>query len=597
MKAKCLKLLFPFLTVLVLAGTAVAATGTIDAVDSEGVVQSEFGSSENVYVKGYCTPAESDSFVDVYVVDDQSLWNNGDPLNDVTGIVETVAVDATGFVPLTMIWANPLISGDYDVVLDINQNGVWDTFEICVDNFEPVGFNVPQPVGSAMVSKGSKDPGDHNWILGEGDPNNVMLQFVVSVDSTEDVDVNSFTLEASGTGEDSLAFSNILIVEDSDNDGVYNDGIDNIWGTGNYADDDGALDISVDETVSAGTSKTLMVVYIMGTSMNEGDTFNFSLTGIDAVGVDSSSSVDITNLPLDSGEKTILLPSEICSGSLDLSFLPGTALPEEQISAVVTGLSGCSGEEVDLREGPCTGAVLDTCVVGTSGCVLSFNAPTDVGTYEYYACVDMNGDADFDDEGEMDSAVLTVAEEEEEEIADPFEDIEGHWAEEFIDDLRLKGIVSGKETGIFSPDALITRAELTKIALEAFGFEIPESVGEKPFSDVELTDWYAPYIQKAKETGAVDGYEDGTFKPNQVINRVEALKILLEAANADIGSSEEATFPDTAADAWYSEYINYGIATGVISGYSIGEYEGMFRPAFTITRAEVAKIVSMLLAL
>lgn len=165
-----------------------------------------------------------------------------------------------------------------------------------------------------------------------------------------------------------------------------------------------------------------------------------------------------------------------------------------------------------------------------------------------------------------------AVDDDEEEIVDeesltPFTDIVGHWAEQFIENLYLKGVINGTTETTFDPNANLTRAELTKIALKSFGFEIPENVTEKPFSDVALNTWYLGFVTKAKELGVLDGYADGTFRPNQPVNRSEALKILIEAAGID-ANGYEATFLDTDSEAWYVPYIAYAKQKGIVEGYA-----------------------------
>ena len=78
--------------------------------------------------------------VDIYVVLDQD-WNNGDPIPaDVTGSVETVSV-VGGDVGPVLVWHAPLVVGEYDIVIDANQNGVYDTSTDGLDSGSP-GFVV-----------------------------------------------------------------------------------------------------------------------------------------------------------------------------------------------------------------------------------------------------------------------------------------------------------------------------------------------------------------------------------------------------------------------------------------------------------------------
>ena len=73
-----------------------------------------------------------------------------------------------------------------------------------------------------------------------------------------------------------------------------------------------------------------------------------------------------------------------------------------------------------------------------------------------------------------------------------FSDISGHWAEEVITKWKDKGIVNGYPDGTFKPDAPITRAELAKILSLAFELETPEE--PKTFGDVAADSWYSGYV-------------------------------------------------------------------------------------------------------
>lgn len=175
--------------------------------------------------------------------------------------------------------------------------------------------------------------------------------------------------------------------------------------------------------------------------------------------------------------------------------------------------------------------------------------------------------------------------------APKFIDIQDHWAAEFIMTIYEMGIVSGKSETRFDPNAYITRAELTKIAVNAFNVSPVESITSF-FSDVSESAWYFQYIAAAKNAKIVDGYSDNTFRPNDFINRAAALKILLEASGLELGNWS-ANFSDVPGDAWFAPYVAYAKTNGIVGGYE----DGTFGPGNFITRAEVSKIVTKILAL
>ena len=171
-----------------------------------------------------------------------------------------------------------------------------------------------------------------------------------------------------------------------------------------------------------------------------------------------------------------------------------------------------------------------------------------------------------------------------------FGDVQGHWAEAYINRLYEDHVVSGKSEGVFDPNGLITRAELTKIAILAFGHSISSKVSAHPFQDVPLNSWYAPYVDEAKRIGFVSGYDTGGFGPNDFVTRAAALKILLAAAGID-PAGMTSDFPDVASDAWLAPFVGFAHKNGIVSGYA----DGRFGPADPMTRAQVAKVVIKLL--
>lgn len=185
------------------------------------------------------------------------------------------------------------------------------------------------------------------------------------------------------------------------------------------------------------------------------------------------------------------------------------------------------------------------------------------------------------------------------EVQNPFEDIKSHWAENFVFDLFKRGIVSGYDETNFGPDREITRAELTKIALEAFVIEEPITLtSETGFADVDSDDWFSDYVLFARDLEIIDGYNDNTFRPNQPVTRAEAVKILLNASakvSVDTLLPTGEQFDDVNSDDWYAGYVNYAYQESVIGGYNAENGKLYFSPNQPITRAEVAKVTSQLL--
>lgn len=117
--------------------------------------------------------------------------------------------------------------------------------------------------------------------------------------------------------------------------------------------------------------------------------------------------------------------------------------------------------------------------------------------------------------------------------------------------------------------------------------------GAADFSDVADTNAYFEAITTLVEDGIINGYEDGTFKPDNTITRAEFSK-LLATASAPSGTSFSATttqFSDvadsTSSSAWAIPYIAYAVGVKAVNGYE----DGTFRPTNTVTYGEAVKMI------
>ncbi|MDU7966045.1 MAG: N-acetylmuramoyl-L-alanine amidase [Paeniclostridium sordellii] len=165
-----------------------------------------------------------------------------------------------------------------------------------------------------------------------------------------------------------------------------------------------------------------------------------------------------------------------------------------------------------------------------------------------------------------------------------FNDIDGHWAKNAIIDFATKGYINGYEDGTFKPDNSITRAEFVKILNKAFGYT---NVGKENFSDVNPSDWYYNDICIGVNAGYINGYEDNTFKPDKQITREEASKIIATALN--LKGDGNLNFKDSSEISnWAKPYVDALSDNNIINGYE----DNTFRPHNNMTRAENVTILS-----
>jgi|GEM_PF-6452066 len=179
-----------------------------------------------------------------------------------------------------------------------------------------------------------------------------------------------------------------------------------------------------------------------------------------------------------------------------------------------------------------------------------------------------------------------------------FSDVATHWAKDAVNDMGSRMVIEGTGDGLFSPDRDITRAEFAAIIVRGLGLKLE---GSATFSDVKATDWYNSAIQTAYTYGLIEGYSDGTFRPNDKLTREQAMTIIARAMKLtglqDKLSAQSAehtlqAFGDaTAVAAWAQDGVADTVQAGIVSGRSADT----LAPQGYMTRAEVAAMIQRLL--
>lgn len=183
-------------------------------------------------------------------------------------------------------------------------------------------------------------------------------------------------------------------------------------------------------------------------------------------------------------------------------------------------------------------------------------------------------------------------------------DIVSHWAKDNVLEAMASNWVDASTA--FRPDASITRAEFVKVVNRAFNIQNSDMSLVDIFDDVKSTQWFYADVKAAVKAGYLDGYGDGTFRPEQPISREEAAKIVAKLhANKDLTEGADVveveivqkdvngvlvhkdtktTFKDDAKiGIWADESVAYLTSNKIVDGY--GE-DNTFRPQNKITRAE-----------
>lgn len=132
------------------------------------------------------------------------------------------------------------------------------------------------------------------------------------------------------------------------------------------------------------------------------------------------------------------------------------------------------------------------------------------------------------------------------------------WYNNAVSTLSRMGVIGGYADGTFRPDAPISRAEFSKIAVSFT--QNNGSAVYNYFTDVKTTDWFAPYVTAAKDAGLIEGYSDGSFKPESKITRAEACAIVnrtlgRKPSKAHMKISDRIDWPDVQTTDWFYEAI------------------------------------------
>ena len=145
----------------------------------------------------------------------------------------------------------------------------------------------------------------------------------------------------------------------------------------------------------------------------------------------------------------------------------------------------------------------------------------------------------------------------------------------------------GYEDGTVRPEGSITRAEVATIFFRLLTDESRDKFWSQTndYTDVPADAWYNSAVSTLSNAGILDGYEDGTFRPDGNITRAEFATITARFLEASYDGGNR--FPDIDGH-WAAEYINEAASAGIVDGYE----DGTFRPQQNITRAEAVTMVN-----
>lgn len=145
--------------------------------------------------------------------------------------------------------------------------------------------------------------------------------------------------------------------------------------------------------------------------------------------------------------------------------------------------------------------------------------------------------------------------------------------------------IEGYDDGTFRPDNTITRAEAAAMMFKITALDVKDKY-ENNFIDIDDNAWYRDYVCRLADNGCISGYDNGTFKPENPITRAEFAVII----GKFVGMEPEtlSKFSDVSPTHWAAKYIDPMALNGLLEGYD----DGTFKPDNTITRAEAVTMIN-----
>ncbi len=171
----------------------------------------------------------------------------------------------------------------------------------------------------------------------------------------------------------------------------------------------------------------------------------------------------------------------------------------------------------------------------------------------------------------------------------PFTDIGGClWANEAINSLYAKGVVTGTSATVFSPENSISRGDFMIMLYRAYNLGSFTSASGN-FSDITVGSYWYDAISAAKALGIALGTDDGKFNPESAITREDAMSLLYrtlaKVAKAPTISDKLSTFADSSnVNAYALEAVRALVGAGIINGS-----DGKLDPQCSMTRAQMVQ--------
>lgn len=337
------------------------------------------------------TPPET---VKVYIVEHKDSWSDGDDFIDVRD--NPIEIPNAKF-SNTNIWENPK-TGFYDLIVDCNDDQKYD------EASEPIynkGFTIIPKKGSGSMSRGFRSPSDFEW---QYDPENPVLskEFfqlkLVAMD--EDIKLEELTLDIKSP----LETIDLEIFFDKNNNGIVDSGDESIVKNEQARKEEV---IQLDYTIRQDIDENFLFVFNNHEDQTKGE-YSIKLLSLKGKGLLSEEEVRFFGNPLESNIMRVV-DKKTCIGEITLELNPNPVILNEEVTAKISGLSGCNDKKIILKSNECHVATgnLGDCILEANECEITIDGVK--GTYS--ACIDKDNNTNFNGFGEAVSVNLDLKEE------------------------------------------------------------------------------------------------------------------------------------------------------------------------------------------
>jgi len=179
-------------------------------------------------------------------------------------------------------------------------------------------------------------------------------------------------------------------------------------------------------------------------------------------------------------------------------------------------------------------------------------------------------------------------------LAESFPDVSGsHKNAEAISDLVNRGAISGYDNGDFGPEDGVTRAQAAKIIVLAFGLDHSQEF-ESTFNDVSEGDWHFEFVMAGVEEGLINGRGDGSFGPDDPVNLAATLKMSVIAGGFELPDSSSlpnSIFSDVGKGDWFAPHSQFAKDNNIV----FSDENGSIGAETSMTRGSFAEVIYRLL--